>query len=171
MDHEADFAAAIIDRRGHRIDQKWHVVVDDFDDRVWRRPAVGLRLGIVYPDLGAAGFAPGRELPQRQRGAAQIIGAARGDVAGRHMLVEQRDKAAQRSLLGAVRSGIRQGLGVADPLRLLQLDRARHRVGPNYSLCVGARESPLRSIGASGFGTRLLRPSDRRTLTRAPSRK
>src|SRR5438874_7919312 len=48
------------------------------------------------------------------------------------MLVKQRNKPAQRRLLGAVQPDCREVLGVTDPLRLFQLDRARH--GPRLRL-------------------------------------
>src|SRR5436305_11351620 len=85
------------------------------------------------------------------------------------MLVEDRDKAAQRSLLGAVPSGIRQGLGVADPLRLLQLDRARHRLARIIPFA-SARESPLyaalgQAVSARGYyGRAIAEPSPERLV-------
>src|SRR4051794_35547810 len=69
------------------------------------------------------------------------------------MLVKDRGKAAHRGLLGAVRSGIPQGLGVAGPLRLLQLARVRHGFGPNCPVCLGAARVPFALHGSKRFSS------------------
>ncbi len=38
-----------VDSHHHRIDQKWHVVVDDFDHRVIGMPSMLLKIWVVYP--------------------------------------------------------------------------------------------------------------------------
>ena len=74
--------------RGRRIDEKRHVVVDDLDDRVRRRPAVGRAARGCRPGSWPGRDGGGRKTPQRQRGAGQIARAAPGDIGRRHMLIK-----------------------------------------------------------------------------------
>ena len=106
MDHQAHLASAIVNRRRHRIDQKRHVVVDDLDDGVRRRPAVGVPIGIVDPHLRGAVRAALGEAPQRHCRPEQVARAARRDVGGRHVLVKLGDEPAQQTALGNVRNGL-----------------------------------------------------------------
>src|SRR5947209_15295928 len=77
------------------------------------------------------------------------------------MLVKQRDKPAQRRLLGTVQPDCREVLGVTDPLRLFQLDRARH--GPRLRLTRFWRgETP--TCAPTGQAFRELPSSGRRAL-------
>src|SRR5579862_5158612 len=133
MDRQADLAAALVDRRGHRIDEERHVVVDDLDDRVRRGPAVGRARGVVDPQQRAARPAAGGKAPQRQRRVAQRLGAARRDVARRHVRVHLGDEAGQQRALGALRALLGQGLGIAQTLLRCGLDRARHGGPPSRS--------------------------------------
>jgi hypothetical protein len=55
MDRKAHLATAFVDRRGHRIDQKRHVVIDDLDDGMRRGPAVRFAVRVVGAHLGGAG--------------------------------------------------------------------------------------------------------------------
>ena len=69
-----------IDLHRSRIDQEWHVVVDDLDDRVARRPAVLAGNRVDHADLRLVRFAPLGELPVRQQRAVQVLDVARRDV-------------------------------------------------------------------------------------------
>jgi hypothetical protein len=120
VNDQTDDALAGIDRRGHRVDQKRHVVVDDLDDRVRRRPAVYVRLRVIYPDLGLAGLpAPGKA-PQRQRRAGKIAQAALGDVVGRHVVVEFGDYRRGGGVLGKVQAFRGEGGRLTDQLGLFR---------------------------------------------------
>ena len=141
VDHEPHLAPALIERCGQRIDKKRHVVVDDLDDGIRRRPAIRRALGVIDAQFGAAAPALRRQTPQRQRGAAQIGRVARGNVIRRHMLVEFGDEAVQQRALARLGSVFGQGwvgqvlvhpaLSGADECRLLCLDRARHGSHPS----------------------------------------
>jgi hypothetical protein len=80
------------------------------------------------------------------------------------MLVKDRDKAAQRGLFGTVRSGVRQALGVSNPLNLLQLDRVRHGFGPNCLACLGAPRVPFAPHRSKRFSS----PGDLRDRSSNP---
>ncbi len=67
MDDEPNDAAAIVDRRAHRIDKKRHVVIDDLDDRARRRPAIPRRRRIVDAHPRLARRAVRREMPHARR--------------------------------------------------------------------------------------------------------
>ena len=66
MNDQMDDAAAGIDRSGNRVDEERHVVVDDLDDRVRRRPSVRIRrrVRVVHPDFGLTGVPTLRKAPQ-----------------------------------------------------------------------------------------------------------
>ncbi len=93
MDDEADRGALAVQGGGHGIDQERHVVVDDLDDRRRRAPAIDFDARIDDAELGAAGQARLRELPQRQRRAIKVLGAALDDVGGRHAAIELLEEA------------------------------------------------------------------------------
>ena len=91
--------AVTIDFHRHRIDQEWHVVVDDLDDGVRRLPAVFLHGRIEHAYPGMAGFALARKTPVRQGGAVEIAGLAFGQVLGIDLSVITRDERFERSAL------------------------------------------------------------------------
>jgi hypothetical protein len=72
MDDEVQHQPVAVDFHGHRIDEERHVVVDDFDDRVRRLPAVFLERRIEHADTGTARFPLAREVPVRQRCAVKV---------------------------------------------------------------------------------------------------
>ena len=84
--------ACRLQRRGHRIDEERHVVIDDLDDRVTRVPAIGRGARIESPQLRLSRLALLRELPERQRRAVEILCAAADEIVGRDMIVELRDE-------------------------------------------------------------------------------
>ena len=74
-------------RRGDRIHQERHVVVDDLDHRVLGGPAIILEGGVIGPHLGLAVEPLLGELPMGQRRAEQVGAAARHNIGGRHTVV------------------------------------------------------------------------------------
>ena len=61
VNDEVDDAAAAVDRQADGIDEERHVVVDDLDDRVRRRPAICQRVGVVNANLRLARAAAARQ--------------------------------------------------------------------------------------------------------------
>jgi hypothetical protein len=57
--------AEAVQRCGHGVHQERHVVVDDFDHRAPRAPALGIEPRIEGAQLGVARRALLRELPER----------------------------------------------------------------------------------------------------------
>jgi len=74
MDHKVHRQAVSIDFHRHRVDEKRHVVVDDFDDRVRRLPAMlfDCRIEDAHPRVSRRTLAC--EIPVRQRRAVEIGG-------------------------------------------------------------------------------------------------
>ena len=72
VDDEVQRQSVTVDLHRHRIDEKGHVVVDDFDDRMRRLPAMLLERRIEDPDPGATRLAFAREIPVRQCGAVEV---------------------------------------------------------------------------------------------------
>ena len=68
VDHEAGFHPLFGKLAHHRIDQKRHIVIDDFDDRMRRRPAIRGLVRVVHAQLGLTQSASLTNPPQRQRG-------------------------------------------------------------------------------------------------------
>ena len=88
VDDQVDLQAELIERRGHRIDQERHVVVDDLDDGMGRLPALFLGLRAVDPDLGDP-ERPGLAVaPQGQGGAIEVVRFLAQDVVRRHVGIE-----------------------------------------------------------------------------------
>ena len=65
MDDQMHREAVAVHFHRHRIDEKRHVVVDDFDDRMRGLPAVLFQRRIEDADTGAAGVPLAREVPVR----------------------------------------------------------------------------------------------------------
>ena len=65
MDDQMHGEAVAVHFHRHRIDEKWHVVVDDLDHRMRRLPAMFLQRRIEDADANAAGIALAREVPVR----------------------------------------------------------------------------------------------------------
>ena len=63
MNYQVHGQVLAVQFRGHRIDQERHVVVDDFDDRALRFPAVLPGFGVEHPDQGFPFGAGGAEFP------------------------------------------------------------------------------------------------------------
>ena len=63
MNDQMDDPVTAIDRPRNRIDKERHVVIDDLDDRVRRRPAVRIRVRVKDPDLRLALPPPLGEAP------------------------------------------------------------------------------------------------------------
>src|SRR6516162_3882361 len=93
MNDQMDDAVTGIDRPGYRVDEERHVVVDDFDDRMWGRPAVGHRVRVMHSDLGLSRTPAFAEVPQLQGCSIEIAGAPLSDVRGRHVSVKFRNEA------------------------------------------------------------------------------
>ncbi len=72
MDDEVQRQPVTVDFHRHRVDEERHVVVDDFDDRVRRLPAMLLDRRIEHAHAHVAGLALARKVPVRQRRAVQI---------------------------------------------------------------------------------------------------
>ncbi len=83
-----------VDLRRRRVDQEGHVVVDDLDHRMARRPAVLGHGGAQDAHLGLAGGARSAELPLGQHGAAQVFRRSLGQIVG----VEMADVLAREDL-------------------------------------------------------------------------
>ena len=122
-----DDAVAGIDRSGHRVDEERHVVVDDLDDRMRRRPAIRGRVRVVDPDLGLAGAPTLAKAPQRQGGSVEIAGRAFGDIRRRNVLVKLRNEPIGCRLICRVEQLTGQRRRLVDERRLLSVDSAHHR--------------------------------------------
>src|SRR6266404_5405889 len=106
MDDEVDDQIDAVERRRHRIDEEGHVVVDDLDDRASRAPAVLVRTRAEDSKLGLARLPFLRELPQRYRGAVEVLGIARQNIVRRNMGIELTyDLGKRRRFLGALPVG------------------------------------------------------------------
>ena len=109
VQQEMDVALALIDFRGHGVDQKRHVVVDDLDDCVLERPAVFLDGRIEEADLRRTRLALLPEFPERKRTANErvegrvddVVRSDEGEVAPDEM----------RGALGVIRTDPIPGLG------------------------------------------------------------
>ncbi len=83
-----DSGAPLVQERRERIHEERHVVVDDLEHGVRRLPAVLGHARVVEADLGLAGLALGGELPERERGAVDVLGLAVDHLLGRGLGVE-----------------------------------------------------------------------------------
>ena len=88
VDDQVDLHTQLTERRGHRIDQERHVVVDDLDDGMGRLPALFLGLRVVDPDLAGAGRPGLAVAPQGQGGAIEVVRILPQDIVRRHVGVE-----------------------------------------------------------------------------------
>ncbi len=122
-----DDAVAGIDRSGNRIDEERHVVVDDLDDRVRRRPPIRRRVRVVHPDLGLAGAPTLSQTPQRQGGAVEIAGRAFGNIGRRNVLVKLRNELVGNGLICRVEQLTGERRRLVDERRLLGFDSTHHR--------------------------------------------
>ena len=75
MDHQMDGKALAVQLGGDRIDQERHVVVDDLDHGMAALPAMLVKLRMVDPDAGGPRLPLAAELPDRQCGAVELVGA------------------------------------------------------------------------------------------------
>ena len=91
VDDQMDRKVLPVDLRGHRIDEKRHVVVDDVDRGVRRGPSVRPDAGVEDPDVRLAALAGPQQLPDRH-GAAQGPAVVRREIGFRHVLIELRDE-------------------------------------------------------------------------------
>ena len=80
-------------RHANGVDEEGHVVIDDLDDRVMHGPAMLLAARIERAQLGLARLALLRELPERERRAVEILGAAADEIGARDVIVELREEA------------------------------------------------------------------------------
>src|SRR6266545_4242404 len=101
-DDEVDRTPVPADLDRDRVDEERHVVDDSLDDAVRRLPAVLLDVRRVDVDLRLARTAYAREVPVRDRGAAEVLGAAVGEVVGGHVRVVAADEALDVARLGGV---------------------------------------------------------------------
>ncbi len=92
MDYQMNDTVAGIDRSSNQVDQERHVVIDDLDYRVRRRPSIHGRVRVVHPDLGLARAPTLSKAPQRQGGAVEISRRAYGNVDRRDVLVKLRNE-------------------------------------------------------------------------------
>ena len=77
---QGEALAVDLHRRG--VDQEGHVVVDDIDHRMARRPAVLGHRRAQHPHQGLSGVASRAKLPVRKQGAQQILWGSRQQVFG-----------------------------------------------------------------------------------------
>ena len=114
VDDQVDRVAALAEEGGHGVDEERHVVGDDLDDGVARRPAVLVDRRCEHAHRARA-LRPVRRLgPLRQRGARDVDGVATEDVLGRHVTVVALEE---------------RGVGVGGVSALAGLDRACDEVG------------------------------------------
>jgi len=142
---EVQRQAGAVDRKRRRVDEERHVVVDELEHRMPRRPAVLGQGGRERTQLRRAGRALRAELPQRQQRAGQVLDAA----AGQFVLVELLEAGGAEGLEGGmafgrqprarqreqvVAAGTAQGLGRCVHLsfsgRWSAASRAAQRGGP-----------------------------------------
>ena len=148
VDDQMNDAVAGIDRPGNRIDQEGHVVIDDLDDRMRRRPTVRGRVRIVDPDLRLTGVPTLGEAPQRQSGAAEVAGAPFGDVGRWHVRIKFANDSPGARAPGRVSGLAGERSGLFDQPRLLRFDRARHPASGRLVGMVNARPAaPCQSSG------------------------
>ena len=123
VDDQVDAAPEPVQLRAHRVDEERHVVVDDLDDGVRRRPAVLLELGCVDANPRLAALAAGAEVQMRQRGAVEVADAALQQVVGRYGAVVDADEGFEprRLLLGELAAGVLDGLLDQTGLGLVRL--------------------------------------------------
>ena len=127
MDDQMDDAVAGVDRSGNRVDEERHVVVDDLDDRMRRRPTIRRRVRVVHPNLGLAGAPTLAKAPQRQGGAIEIAGRAFGNIRRRNVLVKLRNEPIGCRLVCRVEQLTGERRRLVDERRLFGFDSAHHR--------------------------------------------
>src|SRR5207249_1325371 len=88
MDDQMYGKVALVERRGERIDEKGHVVVDHLDDGVGAVPALFVEPWVIGADLGRAGRTLRTERPQGEGGAVEIIGCLADKIVGGDVGIE-----------------------------------------------------------------------------------
>ena len=86
VDHEVQAAALADEFHGDGVEEEGHVVDDDLDHRMGRRPAVVVEVGGVDPDAGGARRAPLSQVEVGQGRPGQIDGVAPDEILGRDPL-------------------------------------------------------------------------------------
>ena len=130
VNDEMDDEVEAVQRHGHRVDEKRHVVVDDLDDRAGRVPAVLGGARVEHAQLGVARFALLGERPERGRGPVKIRRVAREHVFRWDMGVELADDPGERIGLGVGQAMIDQASDALDQLPLALFTLQRHRSFP-----------------------------------------
>ena len=92
MNHQMHHQVHPVQLHRHRVDEKRHVVVDDFDDRVRRPPALNVGFGIVGANLRLARLPGRRETHQRKGCAVQVLRLAIENVVFQDIGVEGADE-------------------------------------------------------------------------------
>ena len=105
VDDEVQPAALPDQLHRHGVEQERHVVDDDLDDRVGRRPAVVVEGRRVDPGLGRAGRPALGQVEVGQGGAGQVDRVAPDEVLGRDPLPVGRDQVLGRVGRRAVEAG------------------------------------------------------------------
>ena len=130
MHDQVQRQALPVDLHRRRIDEEGHVVVDDLDHRVARRPAMLAGGRVQHADLRLVRLAALGELPVRQQRAIEVLDVTRRDVLRIDPLeVARREsqEAAPLSMLNALLDQRRYG-GQAG--RLVRFRGTRHGVSP-----------------------------------------
>ena len=92
VNDEVQSQTLAVDLHRHRVHQKRHVVIDDFDSRMRGLPSVFLALRIVNAQLGDAGFEFTQKIQVRKRSTAEIGNFPFREVFRINLTVIQADK-------------------------------------------------------------------------------
>lgn len=126
VDDEVGGELVALDLGAHRIDQKRHIVVDDIDDRVRRRPAVFGDAGVEYSDPDGRGGTVLDKLPQSHHRAVERFGRPREDVLGRDAIEDGQKEPFEVGRVGGVEALVRTGHDLADAIGLRLSHMFRH---------------------------------------------
>ena len=150
VDDEVGGEFVALDLGAHRIDQKRHIVVDDIDDRVRRRPAVLGDAGVEYSDLDGRGATVLDKLPQSQRRAVERFGRPRENVLGRDAVEDVQKEPFEVGRVGTIEALARTGHNFADAIgpRLSRMFRHWDTVGQSREKKITRMSTPHKAASA-----------------------
>ncbi len=126
VDHEEDGEIGAAELGGDRIHQEGHVVVDDLDDGMRAVPAVLVDPRVEDPDLGLTRPALLAVVPERERGAVEVLRLLAHQIVRGDVGVELPDEALRRFRPRPVQALGGQRRGLVDQLGLVLLGLAPH---------------------------------------------
>jgi hypothetical protein len=128
MDEQVQRQALAVDVDDRRVDEERHVIVDDLDHRVTRRPAVFGNRRREHAHLGRPPGALRAELPVRKQCAGQVLDAAVGQVIGVELGKALRREQVERGVPLGRQPRMREREDLLQPFAALGLGGCVHAV-------------------------------------------